>query len=221
MDDDFTCAHQELDKRGVAISLWSSLVGLAFGCDNFVDQCTSKSVRIMSKRKKFPRTIDAICLEWLRVLGELNDQLRDFQTHMTTPHSDNCVHDSTIGGEDDMDVDSDIRQIICANQSAPLKKKGGPESRQGAKMVKELEQLASSGYKLCAEEATIARALSARAYSLAQDRPDIAFATKELRRICRYELQILLEADVEYPVPRHVCAVYAGTHGEAVTPGEC
>ena len=128
------------------------------------------------------RTTDGTYWERLRVLVEANNQLHDFHTHMTTPRSDTWGHDSTMGDEDDMDVDSDIRQIICANRTAPLKKKGGPKSRQGAKMVKKLEQLASVGYELCAEEATMFRALSARASFPAQGRPGIAFATKKLCR---------------------------------------
>ena len=59
-------------------------------------------------------------------------------------------------------------------------KKKGP-ARKGAKAVKKLERVSSEG-DLNPQEATTFRALSARANYLAQDRPDIAFSTKELCR---------------------------------------
>jgi hypothetical protein len=75
------------------------------------------------------------------------------------------------------------------------------QKRKGAKAVKEMERLESTSFALNPEEATLYRALSARANYLAQDRPDIAFSTKELcrefaipnkdsyqklKRVCRY-----------------------------------
>ena len=54
-------------------------------------------------------------------------------------------------------------------------------ARKGAKAVKKLERICTSG-DLSPEEATVFRALSARANYLVQDRPDIAFSTKELCR---------------------------------------
>ena len=53
--------------------------------------------------------------------------------------------------------------------------------RQGAKAVKKLKRIHSSG-DLNPAEATGFRALSARANYLAQDRSDFSFSTKELRR---------------------------------------
>ena len=53
--------------------------------------------------------------------------------------------------------------------------------RQGAKAVKKMEKV-SDTYLLSPEDATMFRALSARGNYLAQDRPDINFATKELCR---------------------------------------
>ena len=74
----------------------------------------------------------------------------------------------------------------CALREPPsAKNKYGP-ARAGAKQVKAMERLESSGPTLNSAEATIFRALSARANYLAQDRPDIAFATKELcREFCQ------------------------------------
>ena len=50
------------------------------------------------------------------------------------------------------------------------------------KAVKKLERLESTSHALGPEENAMYRALSARANDLAQDRPDIAFSTKELCR---------------------------------------
>ena len=75
------------------------------------------------------------------------------------------------------------------------------QKRKGAKAVKQMERLESTSFALSPGEATLYRALSARANYLAQDRPDIAFSTKELcrefaipnkdsyqklKRVCRY-----------------------------------
>ena len=45
-----------------------------------------------------------------------------------------------------------------------------------------MEKLSSDSYTLNSEDATMFRAVSARANYLAQDRPDISFACKELCR---------------------------------------
>ena len=71
-------------------------------------------------------------------------------------------------------------KMLNAVKTSP-KKKAGP-ARQGAKKAKQLERLQSTGLILNPEEATCFRALSARCNYLAQDRPDIAFASKELCR---------------------------------------
>ena len=73
--------------------------------------------------------------------------------------------------------------VLCGHMAAArtpsTKQKYG--ARKGAKAVKKLERLSTSG-NLTPSEATVFRALSARANYLAQDRPDIAFSTKELCR---------------------------------------
>ena len=56
------------------------------------------------------------------------------------------------------------------------------QKRSGAKATKKLEQLESVGHELNPKEATVFRALSARANYLAQDRIDIAYSSKELCR---------------------------------------
>ena len=54
--------------------------------------------------------------------------------------------------------------------------------RRGAKTVKKIEQNVPDHQKLTPEEATTYRALSARCNYLSQDRPGIAFCSKELCR---------------------------------------
>ena len=56
------------------------------------------------------------------------------------------------------------------------------QKKSGAKATKKLEQLESVGHELNPKEATVFRALSARANYLAQDRVDIAYSSKELCR---------------------------------------
>ena len=70
---------------------------------------------------------------------------------------------------------------ICAAKNKPAKKFAGPK-RKGAKAVKKMERAANASFLLDRDEATMFRALSARANFLAQDRPDINFSTKELCR---------------------------------------
>ena len=67
--------------------------------------------------------------------------------------------------------------LVCKVSKAFLKK------RVGAKAAKKAERFASIGEYLNEEESTTYRALAARANYLAMDRPDCAYATKEL---CRY-----------------------------------
>ena len=71
-------------------------------------------------------------------------------------------------------------QMLEAYCSAVGKKP--KQKRLGAKRVKDLEKLQSTGTTLEPEEATAYRALAARANYLALDRPDVAFATKEFCR---------------------------------------
>ena len=88
---------------------------------------------------------------------------------------------------------------LYATRTPPAFKKGGPGAkRQGAKAVKKLERLSSNSFVLPPEEATMFRALSARANFLSQDRPDINFATKELcREFAHHRPSDHVEAEVE------------------------
>ena len=76
---------------------------------------------------------------------------------------------------------SDTHARVCATKTAPVKSYQGAK-RKGAKAVKRMERAANASFILSREEATLFRALSARAHFLSQDRPDINFSTKELCR---------------------------------------
>ena len=134
-------------------------------------------------RSKFIRSINQDVIERAKIIALLKRQATadasdpSFETVMTLAKS-----------------------IICANRTPPAQKNKYAAKRQGAKAVKKMEQI-SDAYLLSSEDATMFRALSARANYLAQDRPDIGYSTKELcrefarpnrnsyqrlKRVCRY-----------------------------------
>ena len=82
-------------------------------------------------------------------------------------------------------VDSLSALPVC-NAATPKKKPKAKskfqQKRLGTKRVKDLERLHAKGDKLLGEDATLYRALAARANYLALDRPDLGFSTKELCR---------------------------------------
>ena len=69
-----------------------------------------------------------------------------------------------------------------AMRTPSAKPKWGKPARQGTKMVKKLEQTMAEGLTLTPANATLYRALSARANYLSQDMPDLSFTAKELCR---------------------------------------
>ena len=71
--------------------------------------------------------------------------------------------------------------MLYASKTPPSHNKW-QKKRLGAKKVKRMEKLSSEGHELNPEDATLFRAVSARANYLAQDRPDISYAAKELCR---------------------------------------
>ena len=70
---------------------------------------------------------------------------------------------------------------VSATRTPPAAKPGYGAKRAGAKAVNKMER-ERVGYKLCTEDATTFRDLSARDNCLSQDRADIGFWTKELCR---------------------------------------
>ena len=85
-----------------------------------------------------------------------------------------------VDDSDDMDVDSGK---VCATRTKPAISNKYAK-RMGAKKAKKLEiaENALASDVLSSADATMYRALSARCNYLSQDRPDIAYSFKELRR---------------------------------------
>ena len=73
-----------------------------------------------------------------------------------------------------------VAAFSSANRTPGIKHKGA--KRAGAKAVNQLEALSIGTNVLEPKDATHVRALAARGNDLAQDRPDVVFACKELRR---------------------------------------
>ena len=136
----------------------SGMIGMN-KCSANYDSFTCKSSRIMTKRY-VTRRKGSTSSHWDRVklVADANCQLQE------------------VDGEVAM---GESAPLVNATRTPPAKKTYGPKSRQGAKRVKSMERLASTGYEIAPEEATMFRALAARANFLAQDRPGVAFATKE------------------------------------------
>ena len=95
----------------------------------------------------------------------------------------------------------EAHENMFAVRTPSSRKPWDKNSRQGAKRVKKFERLEKDGPELSPADATMFRALAARANYLAQDRPDLAFAAKEvcrefavptrrswerLEKVCRY-----------------------------------
>ena len=119
------------------------------------DRFTGKSEPIMQQR-----------LKWFQSNSNQRMRLRE------------NILKKTIENGADWEESTDMR--IAMIHAVKSKKKG--QKRLGAKKVKEFERLESKGEILNPEEATSYRALAARTNYLALDRPDIAFAAKELCR---------------------------------------
>ena len=75
-----------------------------------------------------------------------------------------------------------IKNLIAAVRTPSAKPTWGGPSRQGAKMIKPLEQQMPEGVPLTPQTAKLFRALSARANYLSQGRPGGGFSPKELCR---------------------------------------
>ena len=94
---------------------------------------------------------------------------------------------------------------VFAVRTPSAKKKWERKSRQGARRVRKLELAEGAGHELSPEDATLFRAMAARANYMSQDRPDCSFVAKELcrefavptrnsfdrlERLCRYLLGV-------------------------------
>ena len=76
-------------------------------------------------------------------------------------------------------MDVDDPQPLCVTKPV---KSAKYQKRVGAKTAKKLELAENSAFELSPADATMYRALAARCNYLSQDRPDIAFSSKELCR---------------------------------------
>ena len=79
-----------------------------------------------------------------------------------------------------MDIDSQPEPIFAARTKPVQQNKF--QKRVGAKQAKKLEIAENAAFELSPEDATMYRALAARCNNLSQDRPDIAYSSKELCR---------------------------------------
>lgn len=89
------------------------------------------------------------------------------------------VHRALLDGPAWESSSAERINMFCA---IPGKKPKPKQKRLGAKRVKHMEKLQSTGTVLDDDEATAFRALAARANYLSLDRPDVSFSTKELCR---------------------------------------
>ena len=108
-----------------------------------------------------------------------SESVRDVR-HDTRTHTDYYLAVYDYNSSQHADAVYDIIGTVSATRTPPATNKF--QKRNGAKARKKLEQLESVGHELNPREATSSRALSARCNYLAQDRPDIAYSTKELCR---------------------------------------
>ena len=123
-----------------------------------------------------PLTICLICCRLLcgkMVLSVTFDMaaLDNTDDYLTDYDHNSCQHTNAV---------HQILDTVFATRTPPATNKC--QKRKGAKATKKLEQLESVGHELNPRVATSFRALSARGKYLAQDRPDIAYSAKELRR---------------------------------------
>ena len=86
-----------------------------------------------------------------------------------------------VDSEDNDAMDVDAGQQIFAARTKPVEA-NKYKKRLGAKTAKKLELSEDAAFELSPSDATMYRALAARCNYLSQDRPDIAFSSKELCR---------------------------------------
>ena len=91
------------------------------------------------------------------------------------------IVDASIPDTCDAHMDTSCAMDICATCTTPVRN-SRYKKRVGAKQAKKLEISANNEFVLSPGDATIYRALAARCNCLSQDRPDIAFSSKELCR---------------------------------------
>jgi len=145
-----------------------------------VDPFTSMSADVMIHRRERHRFSDRTKVKdhWKSVLQNLRNQDIEMGVEdVSDIYSTSVARCFVVCGRH---FSTQLRDgHLMAVRTPSTKKKGA--NRQGAKAVKKLERVSSTG-DLNPHEATMFRAFSARANYVAQDRPDISLSTKELCR---------------------------------------
>ena len=135
------------------------------------DPFTGKSSMVMKERRKSAKrllkTKNAHATR-LRIMNEANKEFKPQPIEV----------DTDLPMPMDMSALTDPIMATRTKPKVPAKYK----QRMGAKKAKKLELSSDSGHTLSPANATLYRALSARCNYLSQDRPDLAFSSKELCR---------------------------------------
>ena len=126
-----------------------------------MDKFTGKNAAVMGRRK--------------------NEAVRSWDHERINLHRARLI-EHTLTRADPWDHNDDMPSALLSAIRTPPSHNKWQKKRLGAKKVKQLEQLSSESHILNSADATLFRAVSARANYLAQDRPDISFACKELCR---------------------------------------
>lgn len=133
------------------------------------DPYTGKSTRVMLSRRKRLKAFSPARM----------DSAHRYRVEMV---SSVFVHGSPWEWEAIQELVDDRDELIMAIRTPSGQSPAARKGRLGARAVKEIEHAEEKGELLSPPQATTFRALSARANFLAQDRPDLAFACKELCR---------------------------------------
>ena len=135
------------------------------------DPFTGKSANVMKARHS----------ELSRHFGSQEARRRRRRLIQQSSRSTPMVVDSDPSTSMQVDAPSSTRHPVFANRTKP-EKNNKYQKRVGAKTAKKLELAENSAFELSPADATMYRALAARCNYLSQDRPDIAFSSKELCR---------------------------------------
>lgn len=88
----------------------------------------------------------------------------------------------------------ELRTVGILAKVSKASKKKFVKARLGSKAAKNAERMECAGDELLGDAATVYRALSARLLYLSMDRPEVAFAAKELCRHFAHPTQTGVEA---------------------------
>ena len=112
------------------------------------------------------------------------------EAHSSSPNARRQILERTLRNGAAWETSS----VEYVNQISKKKPKKFVKQRLGSKAAKHAERMTSGGDDLEGEAATMYRALSARLLYLSMDRPEVAFASKELCRHFAHPAKIGVEA---------------------------